>query len=36
MEVSKGEVIVPEELTEVLSSEDEAREFFQSLQVGYK
>lgn len=36
MEKGKGEVIVPEELIEVLKSEDEAREFFESLSTGYK
>lgn len=36
METSKSEVVVPEELTEVLSNEDEAREFFNSLSNGYK
>lgn len=36
METSKGEIVVPEELTEVLSTEDEAREFFNSLSNGYK
>ena len=36
MESSKGPVVIPEELTEVLSSEPEAREFFESLTDGYK
>ena len=36
MERTKGEIAVPEELTELLLSEDEAREFFNSLSDGYK
>jgi uncharacterized protein YdeI (YjbR/CyaY-like superfamily) len=36
MERSKGEITVPEELAELLCSEDEAREFFNSLSDGYK
>ncbi|MCL2856439.1 MAG: YdeI/OmpD-associated family protein [Oscillospiraceae bacterium] len=33
---SKEPVIVPEELTKILASEAEAREFFESLTDGYK
>lgn len=36
MEKSKGEIIVPEELTTILRDEVEAREFFDSLSDGYK
>lgn len=36
MERSKSEIVVPEELTELLCNEDEAREFFNSLSDGYK
>ena len=36
MQSSKGPVVVPEELTEVLANEPEAREFFESLTDGYK
>lgn len=36
MEKRKDEITIPEELAEVLSSEDEAREFFNSLSDGYK
>ena len=36
MEGSKGPVVVPEELTTILTGEDEAREFFESLTDGYK
>ena len=36
MESSKGIVIVPEELIEVLKNEQEAREFFHGLSDGYK
>ena len=36
MERSKGTVVVPEELTEVLKNEPEANEFFDSLTDGYK
>jgi len=36
MKTSKGEVIVPEELTAALVNEPEAAEFFASLTDGYK
>ena len=36
MERSKGDVVIPEELTEVLAGEAEAREFFLGLTDGYK
>ena len=36
METSKGKIIVPIELTDVLKNEKEALEFFQSLSDGYK
>jgi uncharacterized protein YdeI (YjbR/CyaY-like superfamily) len=36
MERSKGTVVVPEELTEVLKDETEAKDFFDSLTDGYK
>ena len=36
MERSKGEVVVPAELLEVMSDEPEAKEFFESLTDGYK
>ena len=36
MQSSKGPVVVPEELVEVLANEPEAREFFESLTDGYK
>jgi len=36
MERSKGEIIVPKELIEVLKNEAEAQEFFESLTDGYK
>jgi len=36
MEAKKGQVIIPEELTEVLKNEPEARDFFLSLSDGYK
>lgn len=36
METSKGEIVVPVELTDVLKNETEAFEFFQSLSAGYK
>ena len=36
METSKGEIIVPVELTEILATENEASEFFNGLSVGYK
>ena len=36
MERSKGEVVVPAELLEVISDEPEAKEFFESLTDGYK
>ena len=36
MERSKGEVVVPAELLEVIRDEPEAKEFFESLTDGYK
>ena len=36
MERSKGAVVVPEELLAVLTDEQEAKEFFDSLTDGYK
>ena len=36
MESSKGPVVIPEELTEVLIDEPEAGAFFDSLTDGYK
>ena len=36
MERSKGEVVVPAELLEVIKNEPEAKEFFESLTDGYK
>ena len=36
MESSKGPVVVPEELTNILKDEPEAREFFLGLTDGYK
>ena len=36
MERSKGEVVVPTELMEVMNDEPEAKEFFESLTDGYK
>ena len=36
MERSKGAIIVPEELTEVLKDELEAKDFFDGLTDGYK
>ena len=36
MQSSKGPAVVPEELTEVLANEPEAREFFEGLTDGYK
>ena len=36
MERSKGAVVVPQELMEVLENETQAREFFDSLTDGYK
>ena len=36
MERSKGDVVVPEELLEVLKDESDARDFFNSLTDGYK
>jgi len=36
MERSKGEIIVPEELTIVLQDDVEAKGFFESLTDGYK
>ena len=36
MAESKGEVIVPEELVAMMKQDSEAREFFDSLSVGYR
>ena len=36
MERSKGEVVVPSELLEVIKDEPEAKAFFDSLSDGYK
>jgi len=36
METSKGEIIVPEELLRILETDEEAKEFFNSLSTGYK
>ena len=36
MERSKGEVVVPVELLEVIKDEPEAKAFFESLTNGYK
>ena len=36
MESSKGKVVIPEELVEVLKDESEARDFFLGLTDGYK
>lgn len=36
MERSKGDIIVPEELTNVLEEDAEAKAFFDSLSDGYK
>lgn len=36
MERSKGEVIVPEELINILKEDGEAKAFFESLSDGYK
>jgi len=36
METSKGAVVVPEELNEVLKNEPIAKEFFDGLTDGYK
>jgi uncharacterized protein YdeI (YjbR/CyaY-like superfamily) len=36
MQSSKGAVVVPEELTEILKNEIEAKIFFDSLTDGYK
>jgi len=36
MKTSKGAVIVPEELTAILVSDNEAKDFFESLSDGYK
>lgn len=36
METSKGDIIVPEELENVLVQDAEAKEFFESLSNGYK
>ena len=36
MERSKGEIIVPSELAEVLQGEAQAKDFFENLTDGYK
>jgi len=36
IEKSKGPVVIPEELVAVMASDDEAKEFFDSLTDGYK
>ena len=36
MERSKGAVVVPRELLDVIADEPEAKEFFQNLTDGYK
>lgn len=36
MERSKGEIAVPEELTNILKEDAEAKIFFESLSDGYK
>jgi len=36
METSKGKVVVPDELLNILKNEDEARVFFEALSDGYK
>jgi uncharacterized protein YdeI (YjbR/CyaY-like superfamily) len=36
MERSKGEIVVPEELTNILNEDAEAKVFFESLSDGYK
>lgn len=36
MERSKGEIIVPEELADILGQDTEAKAFFNSLSDGYK
>lgn len=36
MERSKGTVVIPEELANVLKEEGEAKQFFDSLTDGYK
>ena len=36
MERSKGIIVVPEELLNVLETEQEAKEFFEALSDGYK
>ena len=36
MERSKGEVVVPVELLEVIKDESDAKSFFESLTDGYK
>ena len=36
MERSKGEVVVPAELLEVMDGDSEAKEFFEGLTDGYK
>ncbi|GAB6009254.1 YdeI/OmpD-associated family protein [Dysgonomonas reticulitermitis] len=36
MERSKGEIVVPEELTNILKEDAEAKVFFESLSDGYK
>jgi len=36
MERSKGDVVVPQELIDIIKSDQEAQEFFESLSEGYK
>ena len=36
MDRSKGSIVIPDELIEVLKDEPEARDFFNSLTDGYK
>ena len=36
METSKGEIIIPVELSDILKSDNEAKIFFEGLSNGYK
>ena len=36
IERSKGTIVVPDELLNILTNEDEARAFFETLSDGYK
>jgi len=36
METNKGDMIIPEELLQVMETNEEAKEFFNSLSAGYK